>query len=160
MWANAACIHTLTDGPGHPPSARKEKTDSRRVSGPAARSKNSDWMSGYRLLSSTPYISHEPTVFSRSCDWHALFETHRWRRACRKVLRGPAFSASMLARRACSGSVLTSRSKNWLSLPYLAVTGRAALQTDTSDKSQPAGRSRQGDLQSLVHSLQSKHLYP
>lgn len=24
-------------------------------------------MDGYRLLSSTPYISHDPTVFSRSC---------------------------------------------------------------------------------------------
>lgn len=39
----------------------------REVREPAARSKNSFWMSGYRFCSSWPYMSHAPTVLSRSC---------------------------------------------------------------------------------------------
>ena len=49
------------------PTARKRSMAPRLLRPDVARSKNSFWMSGYRFASSTPYRSHAPTVFSRSC---------------------------------------------------------------------------------------------
>lgn len=49
------------------PAARKPRMAFLLVKGPAARSKNSAWMPGYRLVSSCPYRSQEPAVSSRSC---------------------------------------------------------------------------------------------
>jgi hypothetical protein len=48
-------------------TAQNRSMEPRESRPDAARSKNSFCRSGYLLESSWPYMSHEPTVFSRSC---------------------------------------------------------------------------------------------
>ena len=58
-----------SDGCCHknPPTKDSVRSDSRRVSGAAARLKNSACREGYRFSSSCPYSSQEPVVSSKSC---------------------------------------------------------------------------------------------
>ena len=50
------------------PRAMKPRRASRRDRMSADWVKNADCRSGYRFLSSWPYMSHEPVVFSKSCS--------------------------------------------------------------------------------------------